>query len=280
VEPVEPDVCFGALTFYRKKCPDGLTPRLVDAGNGKKAIRLAVKTGAYLGPLDDPRDNVNDRCELREAKYPFGTKVWYRFSIRVPDDFPKKQLRFIAASFKLPYDISESGSPAFALRIDERRWLATIEHLYEPKDKINQRYLSDPESGDCGRHAVAALDHHNFDKIQGDSQLQVRAVMATDDEGIPPHAKEKEFTMCTTGVEIHRHGTLPRLDDKWTDFVLHFSPSGEKDIDGLFELYVNETRHKISTLKLALIATMTVSGGTRRQPLRCAAYVADQQHRT
>jgi hypothetical protein len=187
-----------------------------------------------------PSDNVNDRCELREAKLPFGTEVWYRFSIRVPNTFPERQLRFVAAQFKLPYDVSESGSPAFALRIDNRHWLATIENLYEPKDKMYGRYVTDPINGDCGLHAVPALDHHNFDQLRGDTQFQVRAVFAADAEGIPPHAKIMEFTMCTTGSEIHKHAALPPVDDKWTDIIFHFSPSGAKDIDGLFKLFVNE----------------------------------------
>jgi hypothetical protein len=49
VQPAEPDISFGPLTFYRKKCPDGIAPRIVDTDDGKMAIRLAVKTSAFPG---------------------------------------------------------------------------------------------------------------------------------------------------------------------------------------------------------------------------------------
>jgi hypothetical protein len=235
----DPDIIFGALTFYRKKNPDGLAPVIVDAGDGMRAIRLAVQTGAYVGPLDDPADAANDRCELREVKSPLGTEVWYGFSIRVPREFPKKPLRFVAAQFKMPYDFAQDGSPAFALRIHDGHWLATIEHLYEEKDRRFGRYLSLPIDGTCGLHAVPAFDHHNFNPDQGPVDLQVRAIMATDADGVPAHLLQDEFCACTTGVEVKAHSALPKLDHDWTNFVLHFAPSGLKDVDGLFELFAN-----------------------------------------
>jgi hypothetical protein len=238
----EPDISFGSLTFYRKKNPDGIVPVIADSCDGRKAILLGVKTGAYNGPLDEPSDNANDRCELREAKSLFGTEVWYGFSIRIPEGFPIRPLRFVVAQLKMPCAPSEDISPAFALRIDNGHWLATIEHLYEPKDKQQGRYLSEPNDGDCGLHAALAFDHHNFDASRrGQTDYQVRAILALDGAGLPAHLRECEFTKCTTGVEVHRHALLPSLSRSWVDFVLHFAPSGIKDVDGLFELYANQS---------------------------------------
>jgi hypothetical protein len=69
----EPDISFGPLTFYRKKNPDGFVPVFTDSCDGRKAILLGVKTGAYTGPLDEPSDNANDRCELSPSEI----IIWY-----------------------------------------------------------------------------------------------------------------------------------------------------------------------------------------------------------
>jgi Polysaccharide lyase len=175
---------------------------------------------------------------FRQAKSLFGTEVWYGFSIR--QGFPIRPLRFVAAQLKMPCAPSEDISLAFALRIDNGHWLATIEHLYEPKDKQQARYLSESNDGDCGLHAVPAFDRHNFDASRGQTDYQVRAILALDGAGLPAHLREFEFPKCTTGVEVHTHAHLPSLSRSWVDFVLHFAPSGIKDVDGLFELYANQ----------------------------------------
>ena len=118
-------------------------PVVFDPGDGGgKAVRLAVQAGTYAGPLDEPGDVANDRCELRGPKQVLGVDTWHGFSIRVPAGFPVRPLRLVVAQMKMPYDASGDGSPAFALRIDEGRWIATVEHLYEPEDRKAGRFLS------------------------------------------------------------------------------------------------------------------------------------------
>jgi hypothetical protein len=232
----------GPLVFYRRKNPDGLLPQIVASSDGSgKALRLAVQKDAYTGTLDEPADKVNDRCELREpTKTRLGADVWYGFSIRVPDDFPREPLRCVIAQVKMPYDDTGNGSPAFSLRIDEGQWVATVEHLYEPQDAADHRFLSAAVGGACGLPAALAYDHHDFSDDRNLRTLQVRAVLASDAAGIPSYLKTYEFTQCTTGVKLATFAHLPAADGRWTDFVLHIASSGEKDKDGIVELYVGQ----------------------------------------
>ena len=113
------DLLFGPVTFYRRRSPDGLVPEVFDPGDGgPKAVRLAVRAGAYAGPLYEPADVANDRCELRGPKQRLGVEVWNGFSMRVPPDFPVRPLRCVVGQMKMPYDAGGDGSPAFALRLD------------------------------------------------------------------------------------------------------------------------------------------------------------------
>ena len=71
------DISYGAMTFFRNKCPNGLSPELhLEPDGGSSSLRLAVARNAYLGvPGDDALKN--DRCELRDSKLSLGTPVWY-----------------------------------------------------------------------------------------------------------------------------------------------------------------------------------------------------------
>jgi len=228
----------GPLVFYRRKNPDGLVPRIVDASDGSgEALRLAVRSGAYDGPLDVEADRANDRCELREpAKSLLGAEIWYGFNIRIPADFPRKPLRFVVAQVKMPYDDEGNGSPAFSLRIDDGQWVATVEHLYEEVDAKDHRFLSTAVDGACGLPAAPAYDHHDFGP-GGDRQ--VRAVLARDVAGLPEHLRRYECTLCTTGVKLATFGRLPPADGRWSDFILRIASSGVKDKDGVVELYAD-----------------------------------------
>ena len=234
---------FGPLTFFRRKSPDGLLPTIIDPGDGLgKAVRLAVKTGAYVGPLADDADRSNDRCELRGPKQRLGTDVWHGFAIRVPPGFPVRPLRCVVAQMKMPYDASGDGSPAFALRVDNGHWLATVEHLYEPDDKKAGRYLSDPVGGVCCAEAgVPAFDHSNFNKYVAPTDFQVRALIASDGVAAPSDVAEHEFARCTTGVGLVPGADLPvlRIGGGWTDFVVRIRSSGVKNQDGIIELYAD-----------------------------------------
>jgi hypothetical protein len=174
---------------------------------------------------------------MRDPAKPYPTEAWHGFSLRVPDDFPNAPLRCVIAQVKMPYDDRGNGSPAFALRIDEGQWVATVEHLYEPQDEQDHRFLSAAVNGACGIPAAAAYDHHDFSDDANLRDWQVRAVLATDAAGLSPYLKRYEFSDCTTGVRLVTCGRLPPADGRWSDFLLHVAPSGEKNVDGLVELY-------------------------------------------
>jgi hypothetical protein len=229
------------LVFKRRQNPDGLAPQIADATDGSgKALKLVVQTGAYGGPLDDPADRVNDRCEFREpVKTKLGFPVWYGFKIRIPDDFPQEPLRFVVAQVKMPYDDDGNGSPAFSLRIDDGQWIATVEHLYEEEDAKDHRFLSAAVDGQCGLPGAPAYDHHDFSDNAALRDLQVRALLACDAAGLPEHARRYEFTMCTTGVKLATFGRLPPADGRWSDFILHIASSGRKNKDGIVELFAD-----------------------------------------
>jgi hypothetical protein len=226
----------GQLTFPRGKNPDGLTPQIVTSVDGRPAIRLAVRHGTFKTSTPD---DVNDRCELREPKSPFGTEAWYGFSMRVPREFPVQPLRCVLAQIKMPYDDQGNGSPAFALRIDEGRFVASVEHLYELEDEQDSRFLTNPVNGVCGFPAAFAYDHHDFSNKRDTRDLQIRAVMATDADGLPAYLAQNEFTRCTTGIKLTTYGKLPVHDGSWIDVIFHVRPSGRKDADGIIELWVN-----------------------------------------
>jgi hypothetical protein len=232
------------LKFLRRSCPDGLLPQVFQPpDNGSKAVRLAVQTGAYGGPgkLDDPKDAVNDRCELRQnPKGVLGDDAWYGFSVRVPDEFPRRPLRCVIAQVKMPFDDLGNGSPAFSLRIDDRQWLATVEHLYEEEDEEDHRFVSTMVGGACGLPGTAAYDHHDFTQDEDRLDRQIRALLANDAAGPPPHLYQYEFTRCTTGVKLATFGRLPEADGRWSDFIVRVKSSGVKNVDGSIELYCEQ----------------------------------------
>jgi hypothetical protein len=123
----------GALTFYRNKNPNGLSPTLHEDDDRGPWLRLAVARDAYLGATDGDPTRC-DCCELRDDKLPLGTPVWYSFELRAEPNFPIVDARCVCAQIKAPYYDQDGGSPLFSLRIDRGRYVATVEHLYECKD--------------------------------------------------------------------------------------------------------------------------------------------------
>ena len=239
-----PDFDTGPLRFTRNHCQNGMVPRIIAAADGGKAIVLEVGRGKYALEWPYDLDDLNyERCELREAKeHPtkLGTHSFYGFSLRVPENFPKRELRCVIAQIKMPYEDTNLPSPCFALRIDNGQLVATIEHLYEFDDPVDHGYLSDPlASGICQTGAVLAQVHHNFDRDSPDYCLQMRALLATDATGLPPHLLAQDFTHCTSGVKIATRGFLPPADGRWSDFIVEIYPSGQKNVDGGLRLYVD-----------------------------------------
>jgi hypothetical protein len=223
------DISYGAITFFRNKNPNGLSPELHPEPDGSpSSLRLAVARDAYLGvPGDDALKN--DRCELRDGKLPLGTPVWYSFEMRADPDFPVVDARCVCAQIKAPYYDADGGSPLFALRIDRGRYLATIEHLYEIKDteiiggaEISRHVRPYPGPAATG---ARALDHHVFGNTAGDfKELQVRAVLATDSRGLQPHL-EDEFRWCTDLVGVRQEKALPDDIHSWRRFTVRVAPT-------------------------------------------------------
>jgi hypothetical protein len=242
------DIGYGAMTFFRNKNPNGFSPTLHRDDDGSSWLRLAVARDAYLGATDgDP--SKCDRCELRDDKLPLGTPVWYSFELRAERGFPIVDARCVCAQIKAPYYDADGGSPLFALRIDRGRYVATVEHLYEPKDVdfINgsevARYVKPYEGpGSCAA-AVRALDHHVFgNSISDFKELQVRALLATDAQGLSPHL-EDEFRWCTSLVKLNRGIPLPNDIHRWSRFTILVAPTSIKDEDGILQLLVADPQN-------------------------------------
>jgi hypothetical protein len=237
------DIGYGALTFFRNKNPNGLSPTLHGDDDAGPWLRLAVARDAYMGATDgDP--TKCDRCELRDDKLPLGTPVWYSFELRAEPEFPIVDARCVCAQIKAPYYDDDGGSPLFALRIDRGRYVATVEHLYEPKDIdfINgsevPRYVKPYEGRESCAAAVRALDHHVFgNTIQDFKELQVRALLATDAQGLPAHL-EDEYRWCTSLIKLSQGIPLPNDIHRWSRFTIRIAPTSIKDEDGILQLLV------------------------------------------
>ena len=242
------DIDYGAMKFPRASNPNGLLPALQSdpKDTGGPWLRLAVAKGTYAPPPGPcPTAPINDRCELRDGKLALGTPVVYSFEMRVEPEFPVVDARCVCAQIKAPYYDLDNGSPLFALRIDRGRYIATIEHLYEPKDAPivsgaeQSKYLTPYRAG-CPDTAARAFDHHVFPNDRGDFQeLQVRAVLATDPGGLQPHL-EPEFTFCTTGVRVTQDSPLPADIHEWHAFTVAVAPTAIKDQDGVLQLFVGK----------------------------------------
>jgi hypothetical protein len=238
------DIAFGPLQFFRKKNPNGIEPTLYSDGDGT-FLRLAVAKGAYKEATDGEPD-MRDRCELRDDKLPLGTSVSYSFEMRFERGFPNVEARLVCAQIKAPYYDENGGSPLMALRIDRGHYLATVEHLYEPKDVTYRadieysQYLTSYDGVACSNGAARALDHHVFGNSPKDfKELQVRALLATDAAGLPPHLEE-ELLSCTSGVRIRAGANLPDQIHKWWRFTIEVAATTDKDAAGVVHLSVGE----------------------------------------
>jgi hypothetical protein len=240
------DIGYGALTFFRNKNPNGLSPTLHSDAAAGPWLRLAVKKDAYTAATAGTPDRC-DRCELRDGKVKLGTPVWYSFDMRAEPGFPIVEARCVCAQIKAPYDDGDGGSPLFALRIDRGRYVATVEALYEPTDvtyangqEISTHVTRYAGTGPCPGAAVRALDHHTFPNSPKDfKELQVRALLATDPRGLPPHL-ESEFAWCTDLATVATTGTLPNDIFAWSRFTVRLAPTVVKDADGIVELAITD----------------------------------------
>ena len=233
---------FGDVIFPRHENPDGIAPEIVEEQDGR-FVRLRVKTGHFV-PEPPPKDDGRyDRCELREGKrLKLGAKVFYGFSLRAARNFPSVPLRCVVAQVKMPFGESKYPSPVFSLRIDDGRYLATVEHYFDRRDAGGDiQITAAAPDGSCAAGFAPATDHHNFDPAKTDLDDQVRIVMATDGGMLQQHLKGPDgFSKCSNGVRLEGAGFLPDCIFGWTDFVVHVAVSGKADnADGVVALYVN-----------------------------------------
>jgi hypothetical protein len=121
-----------------------------------------------------------------------------------------------------------------------------VEHLYERKDvdfidgSEVARYVKPYAGPRSCPEAVRALDHHVFgNSISDFKELQVRALLATDDQGLPPHL-EDEFRWCTSLVKEKEGRPLPNDIQTWSRFTIRVAPTIIKDEDGILQLLVTD----------------------------------------
>jgi hypothetical protein len=97
-------------------------------------------------------------------------------------------------------------------------------------------------TGPCPGAAVRALDHHTFPNSPNDfKELQVRALLATDSRGLPPHLAS-EFAWCTDLAKVTTTGALPDDIFAWSRFTVRVASTLVKDKDGIVELAVTDLR--------------------------------------
>ena len=140
----------------------------------------------------------------------------------------------------------ERGLLPPAKRIGRYRYVATVEHLYEVTDvdfidgSEVSRWVKPYEGAGSCPDAVRALDHHVFgNSIQDFKELQVRALLATDAQGLPHHL-EDEFRWCTSLVKLRRGIPLPNDIHRWSRFTIRVAPTSIKNEDGILQLLVTD----------------------------------------
>jgi hypothetical protein len=260
---LQPNGSDNKMTFYRNRSPNGFAPELHQEPDRRPSLKLAVQRDAYLDATDGDYERC-DRCELRDPKMPLGTPVWYSFEILADSDFPIVDARCVCAQIKAPYYDKDNGSPLFALRIDRGRYLATIEHLYEIKDteivdgaEVSRHVRPYPGPGATG---VRALDHHVFgNTARDDKELQVRAVLATDSRGLPPHLEET-FRWCTDLLGVRQERPLPDDIHAWQRFTIRVAPTSNKDEAGILQLLVFNRASEMNELVATAIGELGHAG--------------------
>jgi hypothetical protein len=223
------DVEFAALTYLRDRNPNGLIEVL--AGGG---VRLTVKKDAYRLAKRGEGD-LYDRAELREAKgaqLPAGSAVWYRFSMRVPPEFPRSDTRLVAAQLKASYAGFDDVSPAFAIRIENRQIFATVEQSY---DRRRDGATLPADRGACpAGHALAAA--------HGADSPQLRVLLAADGKGPPPRHRPL-YAVCARGAIVENPQPLPIITERPIEFLI-FIRTGSA---GRVELYADGRLSGVAT---------------------------------
>ncbi|MBZ8133169.1 heparin lyase I family protein [Afifella sp. IM 167] len=193
--------------------------------NGSRAIELTLSEHCPKGAED-----CSERAELWEAKdrqLPYGTPVWYRFSVRFAGGRPMADHRHVMAQWKrtVPKGVPGNSSPFLALRLREGKMFFTVETHLLQGEKNPDGTTKFPCTGE-----EMAIWSRPYD-------AQSRGWVIAE-AGERPERKS-EYDACTREISVKRYlPALPEAEDGWFNFVVFVRPDPEGD--GRIEIFVNE----------------------------------------
>jgi hypothetical protein len=232
-------------TWLKCERPENRFDIVQPVGQPFRALRAVVRTREALAAVALLRHagctnssaayvaGRDERAEVWEADrlvQPFGTEVWYRFSMFIDPAIRKSSKRFVIGQWK------QSGifSPFVAQRFDGHSFKITIQ---QDNDALGR----DPAHVEC-RVWVAA--DANSTKSVGDSEGHPSSAPAVNllagpwvrldvDEGVPsPKAKP-----CKLDLTIEQLGELPIPFNRWTEMLVHIRASADQN--GLLEVWAD-----------------------------------------
>ena len=184
--------------------------------HGRRTIALSVGLpGPETGGLDSERAELWER---RRHRLPFGTGVWYAFSMKIAPPVPRSRARHVVAQWKreIPSDLPGLQSPYLAFRMYRGHLYATIDADLVPGPP-------------AGAAAPAPVWYRPEER-------QMRTIIAA-----APNADLAGLAMYDmTGAAIRvvpRGGPFPPADSGWIDYVVYVRPDpGGK---GHIEIFAN-----------------------------------------
>ncbi|MBK1622592.1 hypothetical protein CKO32_03330 [Afifella marina DSM 2698] len=195
--------------------------------DGSTAIELTLKEHCPPKAQD-----CSERAELWESKnahLPYGTPVWYRFSVRFVGPRPDGDHRHVLAQWKrtIPKGVPGNSSPFLALRLRDGKLFFTVEtELLKPLLSADGTKIYPCRPGET------EVWNRPYDG-------QSRGWMIA--EGGDRPARHEEYDACTDEIHVTRFvPVLPEAKDGWFNIVA-FTRAGP-DGDGRIELFVNGER--------------------------------------
>ncbi|HEY0835425.1 MAG TPA: heparin lyase I family protein [Azospirillum sp.] len=184
-------------------------------GPGEPPVKPVAGPVPWRGCLDPSNPTAEyaqpnrDRADVWEAeslRLPFGSDVWYGFSMRIDGTVrPDDGVRLVVGQWKG----WGNASPFVAQRFKNRRFHITIQNDALPEDG----------GGEC-RILLA---------YQGEPAPQPESFRHT--------TRETTAEPCARDVRVERFAPLPDPFDRWVDMVYHIRPSLESD--GIVEVWAD-----------------------------------------
>lgn len=182
--------------------PDTIGQGTIGQGTIERGARPSPSCIDPANPAAAYEDDGTERAELWEPanrRLPFGTEVWYGFSMRVDGTVePDDRRRLVIGQWKQ----AGGKSPFVAQRFGNRNFHITFQ-----------------QDGPGGAECRVLLAYQNEPAPQPDSIDQTT--------GQP----------CRSGVTVQRFGPLPSPFGAWTDLVYHVK--GSAGTDGVLEVWAN-----------------------------------------